>query len=127
MFWTIMLFLHVIAMAYFLGGQIMLAANVVPVLIKGEDQSQIGSVARGFGMGSLVALGVLLLTGMAMASHFELWDDSQFQVKMALVLATFISVFVHMARGNSRFLMVLTFVLTLATVYAGIHLTTPLY
>jgi len=122
-----MLFLHVIAMAYFLGGQIMLAANVVPVLIKGEDQSQIGSVARGFGMGSLVALGVLLLTGMAMASHFELWDDSQFQVKMALVLATFISVFVHMARGNSRFLMVLTFVLTLATVYAGIHLTTPLY
>ncbi|MBN8870309.1 MAG: hypothetical protein J0H66_10555 [Solirubrobacterales bacterium] len=127
MFWQIMLFLHVIAMAYFLGGQIMLAANVVPVLVKGGDQSQIGSVARGFGMGSLVALGVLVLTGMGMASHFELWDESQFQVKMALVLATFISVFVHMARGNSRFLMVLTFALTLATVYAGIHLTTPLY
>jgi len=127
MFWTIMLFLHVVAMAYFLGGQIMLAANVVPVLIKGEDQSRIGAVARGFGMGSLIALGVLILTGMPLASHFELWDNSQFQVKMGLVIATFISVFVHMAKGNSRFLMVLTFALTLATVYAGIHLTTPLY
>ncbi len=122
-----MLFLHVIAMAYFLGGQIMLAANVVPVLLKGEDQSQVGAVARGFGMGSLVALGVLLLTGLMMASHFELWDNSQFHVKMTLVIATFIAVGVHMSRGNSRFLMVLTFVLTLATVYAGIHLTTPLY
>lgn len=122
-----MLFLHVIAMAYFLGGQIMLAANVVPVLVKGEDRSQIGAVARRFGIGSLIALGVLVLTGMGMASHFELWGVGQFQVKMGLVLATIVAVGVHMARGDNHALMGLTFLLTLATVYAGIHLTTPLY
>jgi putative copper export protein len=127
MFWTIMLFLHVIAMAYFLGGQMMLAANVVPVLIKGEDGSQIAAVARRFGIGSLVALAVLVLTGMGMASHFDLWGVSQFQVKMGLVLATIVSVTIHMSRSNSHALMGLTFLLTLATVYAGIHLTTPLY
>ncbi len=118
-----MIFLHVVAMAFFLGGQIMLAATVVPVLRSAPDPEWIRGVARRFGAGSLIALGVLLLTGMMMASHFSMWDYGPFHVKMTLVVLTIISVLVHMARGNSHALMGITFLLTLATVYAGVNLT----
>jgi hypothetical protein len=45
------------------------------------------AIARRFGYGSLVALGVLIVTGWAMASHYELWDSSTLQWKLGLVAA----------------------------------------
>ncbi|HMT05282.1 MAG: hypothetical protein KDB48_08040 [Solirubrobacterales bacterium] len=124
MYWTFLIFLHVVAMAFFLGGQIMLAFTVVPVMRAEPAQPErIKQIAQRFGMGSLIALGVLLFTGMMLASHFQLWDYGPFQVKMGLVIATIVAVFVHMTRGNSHALMGITFVLTLATVYAGVNLT----
>jgi putative copper export protein len=125
MFWTVMIFLHVVAMAFFLGGQIMLASTIVPVLLRTEpaDPDKMRAVAQRFGVGSLIALGVLLLTGMGMASHFELWDYGPFQVKMTLVIATIIAVLLHTVRGQNHVLMGITFLLTLATVYAGVNLT----
>lgn len=122
-FWTFVIFLHVVAMAFFLGGQIMLAATVVPVLRSAPDPEWVRGVARRFGAGSLIALGVLVLTGMMVASHFNMWDYGPFHVKMALVVLTIVSVLAHMTRGNSHALMGITFVLTLATVYAGVNLT----
>jgi putative copper export protein len=124
MYWTLLVFLHVVAMAFFLGGQIMLAFTVVPVMRAEPAQPErIKQIAQRFGVGSLIALGVLLLTGMSLASHFQLWDYEPFQVKMALVIATIVSVLLHMLRGNSHVLMGITFLLTLATVYAGVNLT----
>lgn len=124
MIWTLLIFLHVVAMAFFLGGQIMLAATVVPVMREEPAQpARIAAIARRFGVGSLIALGVLLFTGMLLASHFELWDYGPFHVKMTLVVATIVAVFVHMMKGNSHVLMGITFLLTLATVYAGVNLT----
>lgn len=122
--WTFLIFLHVVAMAFFLGGQIMLAATVVPVLRSSpKSTEEIRAIAQRFGMGSLIALGVLLLTGMMLASHFEMWDYGPFHVKMTLVIATIVAVFIHMMRGQSHVLMGITFLLTLATVYAGVNLT----
>lgn len=124
MYWTFLIFLHVVAMAFFLGGQIMLAFTVVPVMRAEPAQPErIKQIAQRFGMGSLIALGLLLFTGMMLASHFQLWDYGPFQVKMGLVIATIVAVLVHMTRGNSHALMGITFVLTLATVYAGVNLT----
>ncbi|HMX70327.1 MAG TPA: hypothetical protein PKA56_01075 [Solirubrobacterales bacterium] len=124
MFWTVLLFLHVVAMAFFLGGQIMLAFTVVPVMRAEPAQPErIKQIAQRFGVGSLIALGVLLITGMMMASHFQLWDYGPFQVKMTLVIATIVAVLIHTLRGNSHVLMGITFLLTLATVYAGVNLT----
>ena len=124
MFWTILVFLHVVAMAFFLGGQIMLASTIVPVMRAEPAQPEkIKEIAQRFGIGSLIALGVLLLTGMMMASHFQLWDYGPFQVKMTLVIATIVAVILHMMRGGSHALMGITFLLTLATVYAGVNLT----
>lgn len=124
MYWTFLVFLHVVAMAFFLGGQIMLAFTVVPVMREEPAQPErIREIAQRFGIGSLIALGFLLLTGMMLASHFMLWDYGPFQVKMALVIATIVAVLLHMMRGNSHVLMGITFILTLATVYAGVNLT----
>ncbi|HRV61091.1 MAG TPA: hypothetical protein P5138_10705 [Solirubrobacterales bacterium] len=124
MFWTVLLFLHVVAMAFFLGGQIMLAFTVVPVMRAEPAQPErIKQIAQRFGVGSLIALGVLLITGMMMASHFQLWDYGPFQVKMTLVIATIVAVLIHTLRGNSHVLMGITFLLSLATVYAGVNLT----
>lgn len=121
-FWTFLVFLHGIAWAFFLGGQIFLAANVVPVLAGKSDRDSIRLIARRFGVGSLIALGVLVLTGMMLASHFSLWDYGPFHVKMALVIATIVSLLIHLTRGGSHVWMGITFLLTLATVYAGINL-----
>lgn len=119
-----MIFLHVVAMAFFLGGQLMLAFTVVPVMRAEPAQPErIKAIAQRFGVGSLIALGVLLVTGMMMASHFALWDYGPFQVKMTLVIATIVAVLLHTMRGNNHVLMGITFVLTLATVYAGVNLT----
>ena len=121
-FWTVMVFLHLVAMAFFLGGQMMLAGTVVPVLRKSPDPEEMRGLARRFGAGSAIAIGVALLTGMLMASHYKLWDYGPFQVKMTLVVLTLASLLAHMKYPKVHALMGLTFVLTLATVWCGVNL-----
>jgi len=121
-FWTVMLFLHLVAMAFFLGGQMMLAGTVVPVLRSKPDPTEMRQIARRFGVGSAIAIGVAIITGMLMASHFHLWDYGPFQVKMTLVVLTLASLLAHMKFPKVHALMGLTFLLTLATVWAGVNL-----
>src|SRR5215213_4764553 len=69
--WTVVRYLHELALAFFLGGQLMLAAVVVPVVRRrGGDDAAMLDMARRFGVGSGIALAVLLVTGIAMAAHF---------------------------------------------------------
>ncbi len=76
--WFLMRWLHILAMAFFVGGQLFLAAVVVPVERHSPDREQLRAIARRFGYGTLAALGVLLATGSAMASHLHLWGDRTF-------------------------------------------------
>ena len=71
--WEAIRWLHLLAMAFFVGGQLFLAACVVPV-VRG-DRPRMQAVARRFGWGTLVALAVLLATGAAMASHYGDWSS----------------------------------------------------
>lgn len=64
--WTVVHAVHLLAMAFFVGGQIMLAAVLVPVF-RGRPEMKV--VAQRFAVGSLVALGLLILTGVELASH----------------------------------------------------------
>jgi uncharacterized membrane protein len=86
-FWQAVLYLHLLAMAFFVGGQLVFGVAVVPVLRGDPDpeRERIRGVARRFGYGSLAALGVLVVTGWALASHFGLWDSSTLQWKLGLV------------------------------------------
>jgi hypothetical protein len=66
---------------------LLLAVGVAPVLRKYGDDRTMRLIARRFGLGSVVALALAVGTGIAMASHFSLWDSNILQLKlMVLVL-----------------------------------------
>jgi uncharacterized membrane protein len=71
--WLAVRWPHVLAMAFFVGGQLMLAVAVVPVGRQAPDRRLLRAIARRFGYGTLGAIVVLLGTGSAMAAHFQLW------------------------------------------------------
>ncbi len=120
--WLAIRFLHVVAMAFFLGGQLLLAAAVVPVERRHPDRERLRAIARRFGVGSLIALGVLIATGSAMASHYDLWRDGELQLKLGLVALTTALVVLHLRWGNAHFLQAAVFLATLAIVWIGLDL-----
>ena len=63
--WEAVRWAHLIAMAFFVGGQLVLVAAVVPAFRGADDRTRLRAIARRFGWGSLVALAVLLATGAA--------------------------------------------------------------
>jgi uncharacterized membrane protein len=120
--WLAVRWLHVLAMAFFVGGQLMLAAVVVPVERAAPDRERLRAVARRFGYGTLVAIAVLLATGIAMASHYDLWDDSTLQVKLGLVAVVAGLVVWHMRRPTMHVLEGLIFLGSVAIVWLGLSL-----
>jgi uncharacterized membrane protein len=120
--WLAVRWLHLLAMAFFVGGQLLLAVAVVPVGRKSGDLAQLRAVARRFGWGTLVTIGVLLATGSAMASHYDLWDDGTLQLKLALVALVAVLVAWHMRRPSMHALEVAIFLLSLVIVWLGLTL-----
>jgi uncharacterized membrane protein len=119
--WDLVLWLHLLAMAFFVGGQLFLAAVALPVLRRaGDDRTAIRAVARRFGVGSLVAIGVLLVTGAAMASHYELWSDGTLNAKLGLVVVVGALVLLHMRRPGNHAVEGLIFLGSLAIVLLGV-------
>ena len=122
--WLIVLFLHLLAMAFFVGGQIMLAAVVVPALRReGEQVPRMRSVARRFGVGSAIALLVLGATGGALASEFRLWESGTLHLKLALVGLVILLTLAHTRLPGSRVLNGLILLTTLGIVWLGLDLT----
>ncbi len=118
-FWNGILWLHLLAMAFFVGGQLMLAAIVVPVLRGREDRVLLRAAARRFGIGTLIAVGVLVITGAAMATHDHLWRDSTLQVKLGLVVLVAILIGAHMRRPEWHALDAAIFLVSIAIVWLG--------
>jgi uncharacterized membrane protein len=119
-FWNGVLWLHLVAMAFFVGGQLMLAGIVVP-LLRGVDEGRpLRAAARRFGGGTLVAIAVLVVTGAAMASHFHRWSDSTLQVKLALVALVGVLIGAHMKRPEWHAIDGTIFLVSLAIVWLGI-------
>ena len=123
-FWQAVLYLHLVAMAFFLGGQLLLAVAVVPALRGEADREGLRTVARRFGWGSLIALAVLAATGAAMASHLDLWSDGTLRVKLALFAVALVLVAAHLRYSRAHLLQAAVFVVTLAIVWEGVQLAT---
>ena len=121
--WQGVLYLHVVAMAFFVGGQLVIGAAVVPVERARPDPDRLRAVARRFGFGSLVALLVLLATGIAMATHFELWDSSTLQLKLGLVAVVLVLTAAHLRFPRLHALQAAILLLSLVIVWLGLRIT----
>jgi uncharacterized membrane protein len=120
--WEGIRWLHLLAMAFFVGGQLMLAAAVVPVFRGTAGRTPLQAVARRFASGTLVALAVLVATGAAMASHDGDWGRSTLHVKLALVVVAGALVAWHVRRPQALALDGAIFVVSLAIVWLGVAL-----
>jgi uncharacterized membrane protein len=109
-------------MAFFVGGQLLLAVAVVPVERGSPDRERLRAIARRFGWGTLVAIAVLAVTGAAMASHFHVWGEGTLHVKLALVGVVAVLVIWHMWRPQQHVLEGAIFVVSLAIVWLGVAL-----
>ncbi len=116
-----MRYLHVLAMALFVGGQLVLAVAVVPGL-RGRDREGLRAVARRFGWASLGALAVLIVTGVWMASDYSLWDSGTLHVKLALVVLAGVLILWHLRNGAAQWLQGAVFLVSLAIVWLGLAL-----
>jgi uncharacterized membrane protein len=119
---TFVRYLHLLAMAFFVGGQLFLVAAVVPSLRADDDRDRLRAIARRFGWGTLAAITVLIGTGIPLASHFHQWGSGTLHVKLALVAAVAGLVVWHMRRPQVHALEGAIFVGSLAIVWLGVSL-----
>ena len=119
--WLAIRWLHVLAMALFVGGQLVLVVAIVPAL-RGGHREQLRAIARRFGWASLAALAVLIATGSALASHDHLWDTTTLQVKLGLVVVAGALILWHMRRPQAHAIEGVVFVVSLAIVWLGLAL-----
>ncbi|MEA2329893.1 MAG: hypothetical protein QOH58_31 [Thermoleophilaceae bacterium] len=119
---TLVRYLHLLAMAFFIGGQLVLVAAVVPSFRGDPDRERLRAIARRFGWGTLVAIAVLVGTGISLASHFHQWENGTLQVKLALVAAVAALVVWHMRRPQLHALEGAIFIGSLAIAWLGVSL-----
>jgi putative copper export protein len=120
--WELIRFLHVVALAFFVGGQITLIVAIVPVLSR-RDEDVMRAVARRFGVASGVAIAVLLATGIALASHFSRWQDETLQAKLAVLVLVGVLTALHIATPYSRAVSLALAGSSLMVVWLGVALT----
>ena len=119
--WDLIRFLHLLAIAFFVGGQLMLALVVTPAL-RGQDRELMRAAAKRFGIGSAVALLVIIATGVALASHFERWSDTTLHWKIGLLVAVFALTGLHTKTPYTRAISIGTLGLSVVIFYLGVTL-----
>jgi putative copper export protein len=120
--WTVIRFLHFVGMAFFVGGQLMLFVAVTPVTRRLGDDAAVRAVAKRFGIGTLVALLVLIATGVAMAGHFHRWDDPTLQAKLGVLVLAGVLIAMHIVTPRTRGLSAGLLVASLLIVWLGVKL-----
>ena len=120
--WQAVLYVHLLAMAFFLGGQLVVRLTLGPVERTNPDPERLRAVARRFGIGSAVALALLLVTGIAMADHFSLWSSGTLQIKLTLVGVLIVLTLAHLRYPRAHALQGAILLLTLAVVWLGVDL-----
>jgi hypothetical protein len=119
--WTVIRYLHIVALAFFVGGQLLLLA-VVPLVRRHGGDVALRGVARRFGIGSAVAIVVLVATGAAMASHLSRWHDDVLRLKLALVVLIGVLIGLHVVAPTARLLSLGVLVASLLVVWLGVVL-----
>lgn len=118
--WAVVTAIHLLAMAFFVGGQLVLASSVS--ILKGTDQMI--PFARRFAFGSLIAVLVAILTGTQLASHFDLWSSPALHAKLGVLVVVTGLIIWHMQPSgkNRHWLHPLIGVLSLTLLVLGVSL-----
>ena len=119
--WELVRFLHLLAIALFVGGQLMLVLVVTPAL-RGQDPALMRGAARRFGIASVVALVVIIASGAAMASHFDRWSDTTLHWKIGLLILVFVLTGLHTRVPYTRALSYLVLATSLVILWLGVTL-----
>ena len=120
--WTVIRMLHLLAVAFFVGGQLFLVVSVAPAARRHDAGEAMRSIARRFGIGAAGALAVLVATGAAMASREDRWGDGTLHVKLALVVLVALLAGLHAVLPRRRALSIAVLAASLAIVWAGVDL-----
>jgi uncharacterized membrane protein len=120
--WELIRFLHIVGLALFVGGQIMLVVAIVPAL-RGQPDEVMVAVARRFGLASGVAIAILLATGIAMASHYSRWEDETLQAKLAVLVLVAVLTGLHITTPRTRIVSLALTASSLLVVWLGVVLT----
>jgi uncharacterized membrane protein len=119
--WEVVRWIHLLAMAFFVGGQLVLAAVVVPVL-RGGDRASLRAAARRFAAGTLVAFVLLVATGVPLAGHFGAWGRTALHVKLGLVVLVAGLIAWHARRPARHEIEGAILLVSLAIVWLGVAL-----
>ena len=118
-----MRYLHLAAMALFVGGQLALVLAVAPAMRRHGTDAAMRDAAKRFGVASAAALVVIIVTGVAMASHLSLWSDDTLHAKLAVLVLVFVFAGLHVVSPKSRPLSYALPVASLLVVWLGVQLT----
>jgi uncharacterized membrane protein len=121
--WTLIRFLHLLGVIFFVGGQLLLTVAVAPVLRARGDAAAVRSIAMRFGIGSVVALLVLVATGAAMASHYGLWGQGTLQVKLMVLVLVLVLTGLHVVSTRTRAIAAAILAGSVLIVWLGVKLT----
>jgi uncharacterized membrane protein len=119
--WELVRFLHLLGVALFVGGQLMLVLVVTPAL-RGQDPALMRGAARRFGIVSVAALLVIVATGAAMASHFDRWSDAKLHWKIGLLVLVFVLTGLHTRVPYARAISYAVLVISLVIFWLGVAL-----
>jgi uncharacterized membrane protein len=120
--WQIVLYVHLLAMAFFVGGQLFLAVVVVPAQARRPAAIELGPIARRFGVASVVALALLVATGTALASQLHLWGSPTLQAKIGLLGVVLVLAVAHLRWPRAHALQAAILLATLTIVFLGVDL-----
>jgi len=121
--WTVVRFLHIAGITFFVGGQLLLLVAVTPVLRRSENEQTMRSIARRFGIGSAAALGLIIGTGVAMASHLQLWSSDTLKLKLLVLVLVFVLTGLHVVSPRTRVLSYGIVATSLVVLWLGVKLT----
>ena len=119
--WELIRFLHLLGIALFVGGQLMLVLVVTPALT-GQDPALMRGAAKRFGIASVAALVLIIATGAAMASHFDRWSDTTLHWKIGLLVLVFVLTGLHTRVPYTRAISYLVLATSLVIFWLGVDL-----
>jgi putative copper export protein len=120
--WEVLRYIHVLAVAFFVGGQLVVLAAVVPVERTAPDSDRMRAIGRRFGLGSLVALAFLAVTGAVMATDLSAWSSGVLQLKLGCAGAVVALTSAHLVWPTRRALPIAILAVSLAIVWLGLDL-----